>query len=284
MRVLWVVLVAGCYAPQYEPGGRCTTTCPGDLECVQNMCVPPGTILRADAGTDGPEQGPSDAAMENPDAPPPIDAPPPDPTLIAHWKFDDDPSDGTVLDSTGNGNTGICAAITCPSLVAGKRDGGYRFDPALSQFVIVDDNPAFHTTSFTIAAWMYTDNTTKQLAVMSKPVGSGTGNSWQLENLDDDRVSFSGGSNHSLTSPASVPQMTWTHLAGTWNGTTKRLYINGVMVASSTSNIDFDDNSIYLGADENNGSLALPFDGVLDDLRVYNRVLSAQELSVLAQP
>jgi hypothetical protein len=279
---VWVVFAAACYAPHYEPGGPCTTTCPGDLECVNNVCVVPGSPIKADAAVAG-EDAADASSVTMLDAPPPIDAPPPDPTLIAHWKFDDNPSNGMIMDSTGNGHNGICVPPACPSLVTGIKGGAYRYDPALSQFVVVPDSNAFRGV-FTIAAWMYTDNTTKQIAVMSKPVGSGTGNSWQLENLTDDTVSFSGGSNHSLPSPMSVPQMTWTHVAGTWDGTTKRLYISGVQVASSTSQIMYDTHEVYLGADNNNGTVALPFDGELDDLRVYNRVLTAQELVVLAQP
>ncbi len=281
MRLLWVVLACGCYAPQYTPGGPCTTTCPGDLECVQNMCVVPGTTLARDAAADsGDADVDIDAAIVTIDAALPIDAPPADPTLIAHWKFDDDPTDG-VLDSTGNGHSGTCVA--CPSLVTGKVGNGYRFNPADGEHVRVDDSVAFRG-NFTIAAWMYTDNTTQQIAVMSKPVGTGTGNSWQLENLDDDRVSLSGGSVHSLVSTNSVPQMTWVHVAGTWDGTTKRLYIDGVLARSGTSQISYDTHDVYLGADENNGSLALPFDGALDDLRVYSRALTAQEIAALAQP
>jgi hypothetical protein len=78
--------------------------------------------------------------------------------------------------------------------------------------------------------------------------------------------------------------MTWVHIAGTWDGTTKRLYIDGVLARSGTSQISYDTHDLYLGADENNGSLALPFDGVLDDLRVYSRALSLQEIAALAQP
>ncbi|HEX5058872.1 MAG TPA: LamG domain-containing protein [Kofleriaceae bacterium] len=282
MRLLCLVLVAGCYAPTYAPGGRCTTTCPGDLVCVDSVCVVPGTVVDHDAAVM--IDAPGNVIMiDAPPPPPPIDAPPPDPTLIAHWKFDDNPANGTALDSTGNGHNGTCAGAQCPTLVTTGVDGGaYRFDPAVPQYLVVPDSTAFRGV-FTIAMWMYTDNTTKQIAAMSKPVGTGTGNSWQLEDLTDDTVSFSGGSVHSLVSPAAVPQMTWAHIAGTWDGTTKRLYINGVMVASTASQITYDTHNIYLGADENNGTLALPFDGELDDLRVYNRVLSTSEIAALAQ-
>jgi len=277
VRLLCLVLVVGCYAPTYAPGGSCTTTCPGDLVCVDSVCVVPGTVVDHDAAVQIDAPG-GEVTIDAPM----IDAPPPDPTLIAHWKFDDNPANGTVLDSTGNGHNGACVATACPTLVTGVDGGAYRFDPAVPQFIVVPDSTAFRGV-FTIAAWMYTDNTTKQIAVMSKPVGTSSGNSWQLEDLTDDTVSFSGGSVHSLSSPMVVPQMTWAHLAGTWDGTTKRLYVNGVMVASSTSQISYDTQDVFLGADENSGALALPFDGELDDLRVYNRVLTAQELAALAQ-
>jgi hypothetical protein len=281
MRLLCLVLVAGCYSPQYAPGGTCTTTCPGDLECLDGTCVVAGT-LPGDAQVNMMVDAAKltiDAAIDAR----PIDAPPPDLTLIAHWKLDDDPSDGSISDSTGNNHNGSCTGTQCPTLVTGVKGGGYRYDPAMNQRVVVPDSNAFRG-NFTICGWMYTDNTNQQIAVMSKPFGTGTGNSWQLENLDDDKVSFSGGSVHMLESPNAVPQMTWTHIAGTWDGTTKRLYINGVLAASVTSNISYDTSPIFLGADRNNGSIALPFDGVLDDLRIYNRVLPASELQMLAQP
>jgi len=281
MRLLWGMLLTGCYAPQYAPGGPCTTTCPGDLVCIDNVCVVAGTMVTGDAAV--PDAAPPiDAAAATLDAPP-SDGPPVDPSLIAHWKFDDNPANGSVLDSTGNGHNGSCVPPACPLLVTGKQNGGYRFDPGQAQFVLVPDSAAFRG-SFTIAGWMSTDNTTLQIAVMSKPVGTGTGNSWQLENLTDDKVSLSGGSVHSLVSPAAVPPMTWTHVAGTWDGTTKRLYLNGALVASVASQQTYDTHDVYLGADENNGSLALPFDGVLDDLRIYNRPLAAQEIQALAAP
>src|SRR6478609_264194 len=174
MRWLCLVLLAGCYSPQYAPGGKCTSTCPGDLECVQGICSLPG-MLPTDADTqpgDGPKLT-TDAAIDARM----IDAPPPDPTLIAHWTFDAAPANGMVADATGNGHTGICVAPACPSFITnGVKGGAYRFDPALNQFVIVSDNNVFHDNTFTIAAWMYTDNTIKALSVMAKPVGTGTGN------------------------------------------------------------------------------------------------------------
>jgi hypothetical protein len=117
---------------------------------------------------------------------------------------------------------------------------------------------------------------------MSKPYGSGTGNSWQLELLEDDRISLSGGSPHSLRSPGPVPPGEWHHVAGRFDGTEKELFIDGVEVDEVDVTIDYDGHDIYLGGDQNGGDEVLHWDGVLDDVRIYNRDLTDDEIAALA--
>ncbi len=244
-----LVLAAGCYAPEIRPGGACTTACPGDLTCVQGVCrdmVPGGDEL------------------------PPI----------AHWKFDDPPDDADgALDSSGRGHDATCRA--CPSLVPGRIGGGYRFTAALEQILVVPDHPDFRG-FYTISAWVFAEPTLDQIAILSKPFGDGTGNSWQLEVLEDDLVSLSGGSPHSLRSSNIIPPGEWHHLAGRFDGTEKELFIDGEEIDEVDATVDYDGHAIYLGGDQNNGDEVLHWDGVLDDLRVYNRALSDDEIEALA--
>jgi hypothetical protein len=242
-----IALAAGCYAPDIGAGGACETVCPGDLLCIEGVCVDT-------AGGD-------------------------DPSLAAHWRFDDDPDDG-ALDSSGRGHDAACT--TCPRLVVGKLGGGYLFDDSDEEILVVPDHPDFRG-PYTIAAWIYADSLHDQIALLSKPFGSDTGNSWQLEVLEDDLVSLSGGSPHSLRSPDAIPTEEWHHLAGTWDGATKRLFFDGALVAETDAGVEYDDHAIYLGGDQNNGAEALHWDGVLDDLRIYGRVLPGDELAVLAR-
>lgn len=282
MMRMWLAsfaLLAACYSPQASPGAPCSPegTCPGTLVCVENTCVPPGT-----PGTDAATDAPPDVAL---DAPPDaaMTAPPDafvDTTLIAHWEFDDAPSDG-ALDSAGRGHTGTCATA-CPTLVTGKIGLAYHFDSSAQQALTVPDSADFRG-NFTISAWMYADSTGSNMAIMSKPQGNDTGNSWQLELRDTRKLSFSGGSTHYLESNMTFTAGAWHHVAGTWDGTTKRLYIDGMLVAMVDSSITYDTHLVYLGADQNNGSTVLYWNGALDDLRVYKRVLSADEIAALAQ-
>lgn len=277
----WLVVLAGCYSPHASPGAPCATgdVCPSGLSCINGLCVLPGTQVIDDAPRDNS---------------PPIDSPvhvdahvfedaPPDALpngLIAWWKFDDDPADG-ALDSTGHGHTGTCIG-TCPTLVAGKVGMAYAFDATQSEALVVPDSNDFRG-NVTIAAWFNASSSTASLSMLAKPVSTGTDDSWQLEVLSPPQVSFSGGSTHYLDSPNPVTLQAWHHAAGTWDGTTKRLYIDGVEVANVASTSSYDTHVVYLGADNNNGTTVLYFSGMLDDLRVYSRALSASEIAALAQ-
>ena len=71
----------------------------------------------------------------------------------------------------------------------------------------------------------------------------------------------------------------WMHVAGTWDGTTQRLYLNGVEVdsneppfGSSLPEID----QVFLSIDGE------PLNGMLDDVRLYNYALSEAEIAYLA--
>ncbi len=187
------------------------------------------------------------------------------------------------IDNTGRGHDATCVTA-CPALVAGKIGNGYDFIATSNHALTVPDSLDFRGT-FTVAAWMNARMLgANNLSVLAKAVGVDTSNSWQLEIVGTSRkLSFTGGSQHYLESPAVISLGAWHHVAGTWDGTTKRLYVDGALVSSIASTVTYDRHAVYLGADENNGVLALPFDGVLDDLRVYNRALPAAELAALAK-
>ena len=76
---------------------------------------------------------------------------------------------------------------------------------------------------------------------------------------------------------------TWFHVAITWDGTTKQLWVGGESVATaSVSGLQFDSNPVTFGADIDNGVQDVPMTGILDDVRIYSRALSAEELAALA--
>lgn len=245
------VLAAGCYAPRIEPGSACTTVCPGSLVCVEGTCV---------IEDEGPDLSRS---------------------LVAHWRFDDDPEDG-ALDSSGRGHHATC--VECPELVAGRIGGGYEFDAIFEELLVVPDHPDFRGL-YTIAAWVYTESAGEgeQMAILSKPFGAGTGNSWQLEVLGDGSVSLSGGEPHSLESFDALSPGEWHHIAGRFDGVEKELFIDGREADEVDATVEYDGHAIYIGGDQNNGGEVLHWDGVIDDVRIYSRALEDAEIEALAQ-
>ena len=76
---------------------------------------------------------------------------------------------------------------------------------------------------------------------------------------------------------SALPAATWSHLAATFNGATLRLYVNGVQVASQPMSgaITNTTGALRIGG---NNVWAEWFSGQIDDLRIYNRALTATEL------
>ena len=75
----------------------------------------------------------------------------------------------------------------------------------------------------------------------------------------------------------------WTHLAGTWNDTVKRIFVDGMPVEEAGVAMDFDTRDLLIGADEDLPDLVIPFLGALDEIRIYGRELDGNEIAELAQ-
>jgi hypothetical protein len=74
-----------------------------------------------------------------------------------------------------------------------------------------------------------------------------------------------------------VPLNTWTHLAGTYDGSTLKLYANGVLMGSKavTGSLAATTNPLRIGG---NTIWREFFHGQIDEVRLYNRALSAGEI------
>src|SRR5678816_1771512 len=76
---------------------------------------------------------------------------------------------------------------------------------------------------------------------------------------------------------ASLAVNTWSHIAVTYDGANLRLYVNGTQVSSvaRTGTIPTSTNPLQLGGDSIYGQY---FAGAMDEVRIYNRALSAAEV------
>jgi hypothetical protein len=265
-----------------------------DVLWVAGLAMGCGRVSLRDPGADaGPVVPDVDARPIEPvidAAPPPSDAAPEplDPSLIA-WYPLDDAGDGFTVDATGNGHDAQCVPdpASCPFLIDGVQGGAMQFNGFDHLRVSGGDGFFDSYDGFTVAAWVRLEAPFVS-APLSKMLGNETGNSWQFEFIDDLRPAFTTAnfnSRHVDAVNTPVEPETWVHLAGSWDGFSKRFYVNGSLEYVIDEHfVDFDDSDFLIGADENNGELALPFSGRVDDVRIYDRALEDDEVAALAAP
>ena len=90
-----------------------------------------------------------------------------------------------------------------------------------------------------------------------------------------------GGAYSKVTSSVAVPTGTWTHVAATWDGTTAKIYVNGVETGSGSA-VNPADNTTNLRVGTNSSCQDNDLNGYIDEPRVYNRALTPTEVANLA--
>ncbi|HEX2626054.1 MAG TPA: LamG domain-containing protein [Candidatus Limnocylindrales bacterium] len=83
-----------------------------------------------------------------------------------------------------------------------------------------------------------------------------------------------------VTAPKMLPIGQWTHVAATYNGSTMRLYVNGASVAQApmTGDLATNQQPFAIGRTSGGGVGANYWAGLIDELAVYNRALTAKEI------
>jgi len=214
--------------------------------------------------------------------------PPPPDGLIVDLKFDE--ASGTVAaDSSGNGNNG--ALINGPALVAGKMNNAVSLD-GQNDYVSVSNASALNALKgqMTVALWIYKRADAPTWGgIAGRRFGSGYGDLWNLfydnSGTDDYIFHVLGSSDVSIHGPSSSGDVNkWVHLAGVYDGSTLRLYRNGVQVASGalSGNIPDESSPLVIGAGDNGtNGFGEYINALVDDFHLYNRALSASEIGAL---
>ncbi len=85
------------------------------------------------------------------------------------------------------------------------------------------------------------------------------------------------GTDYAVTSTTNLVVNTWTHVAFTYDGTTLRMFVNGVQVSSlaGPASIIASNGVLRIGG---NGVWGEYFRGLIDEVRIYNRALTAMEI------
>jgi PKD repeat protein len=198
--------------------------------------------------------------------------------LVAAYNFEE-ATGTTVVDATGKGNHGTISGAG--RTTSGKYGKALSFD-GIDDLVTVKDSPSLDlTTGLTLEAWVYpTESMTDWRNVIAKEIPYGGVAYYLAANSSKSQPSFLTWDvdwNIALHGGPQLLPNTWAHLTATYDGTTARLYVNGTEVANQpwSSSIKVTDGVLHIGGNDTWGEF---FKGLIDDVRVYNRALSVNEI------
>jgi len=193
------------------------------------------------------------------------------------WLLFDDRSGSEALDRSGKLNRGT---LYGPTWVAGKIGSALSFDGVNNSMQVADSTSLRLTSALTIAAWIY-PKSAGELAygrIVSK--------------RDSANYAFSMGGGTSVfvyldatayasTGTGRVPYNVWSFVAVTFDKTLPsnqvKTYVNGVLKGTGTRTTDIP-TSTYPLIIGNRLALDRCFDGTIDEVRIYNRALTAAEI------
>ena len=196
--------------------------------------------------------------------------------LVGAWAFGEG-SGTTSADTSGNNNTATIQGASWST--AGRFGNALSFNGSGSIVQVASSASLNLTSAMTLSAWVnpaaaqsgwrtimqrqvdaYFLNASNDTGAL-RPSGGGT----------------FGGSTQFVTGTTANPVNAWTHVAMTYDSTTVRLYVNGTQVATraQTGTIQSSSTPLWIGGNQPYGEF---FNGLLDEVRVYNRALSQTEI------
>lgn len=194
--------------------------------------------------------------------------------IRANWRFDN-----SSADSSANGHH--AALFGSPVWTSGTLGSALSFDGIDDRATVSDASDLRFSASddFSLSAWVNLASLPgRRMSVLSKGLIGGARYGIGID--ASNRWMFSSASSEIVGSTATTG---WTHLAAVQDGVngTRKLYVNGVLVASGAAQAADGSGALWIGASESAGEF---FAGKVDDVRVYGKALSASHVAALASP
>jgi tetratricopeptide (TPR) repeat protein len=201
--------------------------------------------------------------------------------LVGWWKFDE--SEGTTAaDSSGNGNNGTLHGNPRWQPSAGKVGGALEFD-GVDDYVNCSNDASLDTAGkITLSLWVKTNDS-----------GNSEDNEWvskgdhtyAIKHKSNNNIEFFIYDGDWYTAWYAVDSSfngVWHHVAGTYDGSALKLYVDGMLQATTAhvGSIETGTNNLYLG--ENSEATGRFYAGAMDDVRIYNYALSESDIAGLA--
>jgi chitodextrinase len=202
-------------------------------------------------------------------------APPAPSGLVGAWAFGEG-TGTTTADASGSGNVGTVTGAGWST--QGRYGNALSFNGTNSVVRVASAASLNLTSGMTLSAWV-------------RPAASQSGwrtilqrqaDAYFLNASNDSPMRPSGGGTvggniRFISGTTANPLNTWTHVALTYDGAALRLYVNGTQVATgaATGAIQTTTNPLWIGGNSPYGEY---FQGLIDEVRVYNRALTQADI------
>ena len=211
----------------------------------------------------------------------------PGPVLAARWNFDEG-SGTTAYDSSVNVNDGDINGATWVA----DQWGGYALSFNGNEYVEVPDHSSLDITgSITVEGWIKLTSFSPQATVAGKwkDIGGTSQRGYLLTVGTDGKPRFyisTTGANYPVAVGSTLSLNTWYHLAGTWDGTNIKVYVDTTSASTSqTGSIFSNDQPLLIGANDGWGGSNRKFtNGVIDEVRIWDGALTVDQIGDISPP
>ena len=208
--------------------------------------------------------------------------------LVGHWTMDGTDTLATITDRSGQGNHGyFIGGATSSAKTIGVLGQALDFDGSSNHVALGDPSPLNFQgdSALSVTGWVKLDDTQNWPVLIAKQAGADPTGQYavQVGSGSNNKPSLylnTGSWNMTVEANEVLAAGSWYHIAATYDGTNSRIYINGALdnsASSQTGPIDGDEfDPIQIGF-----ANGVRMNGLIDDLRVYNRTLTAAEVKQL---
>lgn len=197
--------------------------------------------------------------------------------LLAHWKMNDNAANTTVLDSSGNANNGIAQQNTEDLHVDGKINGAFNF--TATDYVDITNVASLiaGTGNVTFSVWVKTASSAEGVILVS---GTNADKQSLYFHCDGTYLNFGtyghGGGSVPYFLMSLITDNAWHYIVGVKNGDVLSIYLDGILRDQKTmAGINLGSTYAWIGAS------ALSLIGAIDMVMIFNRALTADEVSNL---
>jgi hypothetical protein len=182
---------------------------------------------------------------------------------------------GNADDTSGNANHGTVNGAELVTDRFGRENQAYSFNSAEDDHIVVPDDPTLNPIgALSVTLWVK-----GSLSLNGRIISKRSGLSgWEIDGYEGVRFTRNGTIMYKYT--ASLPAGQWVFVAMTWEPNSVKFYINGDFVIELDREMyTVSTTDLFLGIYTDGTSY--PFEGEVDDIRLYDEVLTSAEIDTL---